>query len=231
MEANGSVIRITITQTHLMPIGLHKHFRIIAISEYLKNHGYNPEVDTHTRIPGIWAKLGREYNLEAIDERELPATDVPDDEIADFRLRGDEFDIMMFEKGRRASGSETSTPSQSRASSAQPSRKRQRGASSRKRASTIDDTDDTQATPPSSSPIKATRATRAAAQAHKDSDTRQTSKEPTADEDEEDGDEDDEDQVEEETPEPSTSKSGKSEIRGKAASSKTPAARKSRRKR
>ena len=46
-------------------IGMHKHFRIMAIAQQLQNLA--PE--TYTRIPGIWKKLSSLYNLEAIDER------------------------------------------------------------------------------------------------------------------------------------------------------------------
>ena len=48
---------------------MHKHFRMIALSQYLRNHGYNPEKEVHTRIPGIWKKLEGLYNLQALDER------------------------------------------------------------------------------------------------------------------------------------------------------------------
>lgn len=48
---------------------MHKHFRMIAISENLRNHGYTSPQDDHTRIPGIWKKLDNLYNLEALDER------------------------------------------------------------------------------------------------------------------------------------------------------------------
>lgn len=48
---------------------MHKHFRMIAISENLRNHGYTSSRDDHTRIPGIWEKLNSLYNLEALDER------------------------------------------------------------------------------------------------------------------------------------------------------------------
>lgn len=51
---------------------MHKHFRMIAISEHLKNHGYNgyalPQ-NAHTRISGIWEKLGTLYKLEVLDTR------------------------------------------------------------------------------------------------------------------------------------------------------------------
>ena len=53
-------------------VGMHKHFRMIAISEYLQNHGYNgyglPH-NSHTTIPGIWEKLGSLYNLDVLDAR------------------------------------------------------------------------------------------------------------------------------------------------------------------
>lgn len=49
--------------------GMHKHFRMIAISQHLRNHGYTSAKDDHTRIPGIWEKLGKYYNLDALDER------------------------------------------------------------------------------------------------------------------------------------------------------------------
>ena len=48
---------------------MHKYFRMIAISENLRNHGYTSSRDDHTRIPGIWEKLRSLYNLEALDER------------------------------------------------------------------------------------------------------------------------------------------------------------------
>jgi MRG-binding protein len=51
------------------PAGMHKHFRMIAISQQLRNHGVAGENEAHTSIPGIWKKLGTLYNLDAIDER------------------------------------------------------------------------------------------------------------------------------------------------------------------
>lgn len=48
---------------------MHKHFRMLAISEYMKSQGYAPANEEHTRIPGIWKKLGTLYNLPALDER------------------------------------------------------------------------------------------------------------------------------------------------------------------
>ncbi len=42
---------------------------MIALSQHLRNNGYTTPDDGHTRIPGIWEKLGSLYNLEALDER------------------------------------------------------------------------------------------------------------------------------------------------------------------
>ncbi|THC96160.1 hypothetical protein EYZ11_004381 [Aspergillus tanneri] len=52
------------------PVGMHKHFRMIAISEFMKSQGYAPSNAEHTRIPGIWKKLQTLYNLSGLDERE-----------------------------------------------------------------------------------------------------------------------------------------------------------------
>ena len=51
---------------------MYKHFRMISISNALSSHGYsyNSTSRSHTRIPGIWAKLKALYDLEALDERE-----------------------------------------------------------------------------------------------------------------------------------------------------------------
>lgn len=35
----------------------------------MKSQGYAPASEEHTRIPGIWKKLGSLYNLPALDER------------------------------------------------------------------------------------------------------------------------------------------------------------------
>ena len=48
---------------------MHKHFRMVAIAEYMKSQGYATANDEHTRIPGIWKKLESLYNLPALDER------------------------------------------------------------------------------------------------------------------------------------------------------------------
>lgn len=45
---------------------------MISISENMKNHGYSSPQNPHTRIPGIWEKLGSLYNLETLDARVSP---------------------------------------------------------------------------------------------------------------------------------------------------------------
>ena len=52
------------------PTGMHKHFRMLSISEHLRNHGFDPDVEAHTRIPSIWAKLRTQYDLDIIDDRD-----------------------------------------------------------------------------------------------------------------------------------------------------------------
>jgi MRG-binding protein len=59
---------VKLTSSFLFCTGIHKHFRMIAISEYMKSQGYAPLNEEHTRIPGIWKKLDSLYNLSALDE-------------------------------------------------------------------------------------------------------------------------------------------------------------------
>ena len=109
---------------------MHKHFRMIAISEHLRNHGYTSPSDDHTRIPHIWAKLKTLYNLEALDERvcyfslcalknfancsskenffddQKPKNDDSKNEpFCPFTLPDDEFGEMMFAKRFKPEGS------------------------------------------------------------------------------------------------------------------------------
>ncbi|KAJ5188393.1 Chromatin modification-related protein EAF7 [Penicillium cf. griseofulvum] len=124
------------------PVGLHKHFRMLAISDYLKSQGYAPSTAEHMRIPGIWKKLGSLYNLEALDEREDSViTDVNEDDegssemYCTFELPYDEYGDMMFE--RRLAMEESLSPVTSRASRAGGSR----------RGSTVADTDEPRSSP------------------------------------------------------------------------------------
>ncbi|KAI1127188.1 chromatin modification-related protein EAF7-domain-containing protein [Nemania abortiva] len=86
------------------PSGMHKHFRIIAISEHLRNHGFDPDVETHTRIPGIWRKLRQFFNMSMIDERDnsfdyvhsLGGDEAPEEIYKDFMLPPAEFHDLMW---------------------------------------------------------------------------------------------------------------------------------------
>lgn len=70
------------------PTGLHKHFHMLSIATFLRSSGHYPSFNaaydaspirrphpTHTRIPGIWRKLGQLYDLDALDEREFSHAD------------------------------------------------------------------------------------------------------------------------------------------------------------
>src|SRR5271167_3138947 len=93
---------------------MHKHFRMIALSEHLRNHGYDPKVELHTRIPGIWEKLQSLFNLNVIDERENSFDYGDDDTIGqkylEFSLPDEEFGDMMWVKGMAASDAGSSPP-------------------------------------------------------------------------------------------------------------------------
>ncbi|KAI4602356.1 hypothetical protein KJ359_009597 [Pestalotiopsis sp. 9143b] len=203
------------------PAGMHKHFRMLAISEHLRNHGINPDFETHTKIPGIWAKLRTLYNLEAIDERE----NYDDDEkrYKDFSLRELEYGDMMWSRRLADDPSEapSSPPQMDFEDTTKPpsvsggTRKRKRGNASttdgasvagsttRTRGSTVEDTEEE--TPMASSPIaKSARGarsrTRAAAKARAESTEPEAEANEDSEDQEEEGDdaEDDEDGDEEE---------------------------------
>ncbi|KAL5049672.1 chromatin modification-related protein EAF7-domain-containing protein [Aspergillus fruticulosus] len=120
------------------PVGMHKHFRMVAISEFMKSQGYAPSHAEHTRIPGIWKKLGTLYNLPALDEREDSLiTDVSDDvegkEVyCPFELPEDEYGDLMFERRLAMEGSPSPVPS---------------GHSESRRGSTVADIDEPRSSP------------------------------------------------------------------------------------
>ncbi|KAI1107035.1 chromatin modification-related protein EAF7-domain-containing protein [Jackrogersella minutella] len=99
------------------PSGIHKHFRMIAISEHLRNHGFDPDVETHTRIPYIWDKLRLFYNMEAIDERDNSFDYVkgegdgqdeePESKYNDFELPSNEFHDLMWARAAAGPGEES----------------------------------------------------------------------------------------------------------------------------
>lgn len=92
--------------------GMHRHFRILAISEHLRNHGINPDLEQHTRIPGIWAKLRTLYNMDAIDDREN--YDDHAGKYKEFRLP-ERYEELMFAR-RLADPSTSDTPGEAASS-------------------------------------------------------------------------------------------------------------------
>ncbi|KAL3480298.1 chromatin modification-related protein EAF7-domain-containing protein [Aspergillus californicus] len=120
------------------PVGIHKHFRMVAISEFMKSQGYAPSDAEHTRIPGIWRKLGTLYNLPALDEREDSLiTDVSDEAdgkevYCPFELPDYEYGDLMFE--RRLAMEKSPSPVDSRPAES-------------RRGSTVADTDEPRSSP------------------------------------------------------------------------------------
>ncbi|ODA76314.1 hypothetical protein RJ55_08159 [Drechmeria coniospora] len=109
------------------PAGMHKHFRMISISEHLRNHGFDPDVYPHTRIPHIWRKLRTYYNLDAIDEREFfDDDDVISDKYKDFSLPASRFRQFMIQRAVAEPSDAPSSPPQLDLSPAPPTASRKR---------------------------------------------------------------------------------------------------------
>lgn len=220
---------------------------MIALGEHLRNNGHD---EKHTHTPGIWEKLRSLYNMDMIDEREKPF----DDEegmgpFIDFELPEEEFGELMFLRGQRGPSEAQSSPAVWNPSpSPRPtsSRRRRQGdtATTKTRASTVEDTDEVRTSPPRSPPAKTTRVgrstTRSQVRAKAKSTSRAPSKETTMDEDDgeneteetaDDDEQDDEQEAEEEersaSPRPTRGTSKAKADAGKA----TNRSRKSKRKR
>lgn len=160
-------------------VGMHKHFRMLAIHDYMTAQGVvNPDHE-HTKISGIWEKLASLYNLPILDEREdLIMNDIPDDDgntielYQPFELPESVYGDLMFAK--RLKG-----PDDSESPEPDPSR----------RESTIADTDEAGSSP---APVKrGGRNARTPARRHRASklqneieDSRRTSKATSVNEDE-----------------------------------------------
>ncbi|KAI9691403.1 MAG: hypothetical protein M1820_009675 [Bogoriella megaspora] len=107
------------------PTGIHKHFRMLSISNSLVSHGISRAKAPHTRIPGIWEKLRTMYDLATMDEREYvhagysesnvfadsPQLDEESDEDVprEFTLPWEDYGDMMWQR-RFASSPSTSEP-------------------------------------------------------------------------------------------------------------------------
>ncbi|KAL9026244.1 MAG: hypothetical protein Q9196_005062 [Gyalolechia fulgens] len=122
--------------------GMHKHFRMIALSQHLHNHGFDLARNDHLRVPGIWTKLNKLYNLEILDDREnafIHASPTDNDQhdqtYYPFSLPRDEYAEMMFKRRLAPAGSRSpsvSAPTPSVASTS---------AAATRRASTVEDTE------------------------------------------------------------------------------------------
>ncbi|MCJ1294567.1 hypothetical protein MMC34_006125 [Xylographa carneopallida] len=98
------------------PVGMHKHFRMLSLSQHLSSHGHNSRQETHTNIPGIWKKLESLYNLKILDEREdsfgesiSEDNDLKREPFVPFDLPDSDFENLMFE--RRLASPASSSPS------------------------------------------------------------------------------------------------------------------------
>ncbi len=115
------------------PVGMHKHFRIIAIREHLLSQGVINAEDAHTTISGIWAKLSSLYDLAKLDDREDSVANISDDPakgsayFRDFELPHEDFEDLMWQKRLAPDG--TQSPEWSR------------------RGSTVADTDEPRSSP------------------------------------------------------------------------------------
>lgn len=196
---------------------MHKHFRMIALSEHLRNHGYDPRVEQHTRIPGIWEKLRTCYNMDVIDDREnsFEYEEEPEGGFPEFSLPDDAYGDMCFMRGKRTDEEISEAPSSPARlmETSEPketpepevlgaSKKRKRG---KERGSTVD-TAETRTSPPAqSSPPKSTRAGRSANRAAGKAKAESSSRQPSiatveTEEEDEDEDEDQDDEGTEGTP-------------------------------
>lgn len=72
---------------------------MIALANYLHNHGYHPEVETHTRPDGIRKHLEKFFDLETLGQREDHIDEDPaDPQYIEFELP-EEFNDMKWERG------------------------------------------------------------------------------------------------------------------------------------
>jgi hypothetical protein len=163
---------------------------MIALAAFMRNHGYDPDIDHHTRIPGIWSKLGTMYNLDLIDEQENSQFD-EEERFLDFELPFEDFGRDQFMRGKRSGSPSENASSPARLNrSPTPPRKRTRRETitNRNRASTVEDTDEPKTSPPNSPSSKLTRrgrgTTRTSGRTKAESSSRAPSKD-TAMEDEE----------------------------------------------
>jgi MRG-binding protein len=136
---------LTDNADHVDEAGMHKHFRVIAIHNFMVGQGVVNSDDQHTTIAGLWTKLGSLYNLPVLDEREDSILHGSSDEngspgelYCPYDLPEQEYGAMKFDKRINLAGSKSPASFNSR------------------RESTIADTDE-----PGSSPAPGRRGGRA----------------------------------------------------------------------
>ncbi|KAF4971891.1 hypothetical protein FSARC_1396 [Fusarium sarcochroum] len=114
-----------------------------AISEHLRNHGFDPDLYQHTRIPYIWQKLKTYYNLEIIDERENFDEDETEDRYVEFSLPREQFFDAMMQRAIADPSEAPTSPAQLDLSPApsSPAKKRKRG-DTKTRGTSVEDTED-----------------------------------------------------------------------------------------
>ena len=189
---------------------------MLSLANYLRNHGYDPDVDQHTRIPGIWFKLRTMYDLEVLDAREntFEFEEGVADKFLEFQLPTDDYAHVQFMRGKRsASEAPSSPPRLGRSPSPQGPKKRKRGdtVTNKNRASTVDDTDEPRTSPANSPSLKPVRTGRSNARGRGRSKAESSSRAPSKDtamdtEGTEEAAEEDEEEDEEETASPKPSK-------------------------
>ncbi|GKU01342.1 hypothetical protein FLAG1_03587 [Fusarium langsethiae] len=176
------------------PAGMHRHFRMIAISEHLRNHGFDPDLYQHTRIPYIWQKLKTYYNIEVIDERENFDEDETEDRYNEFSLPRDQFFDAMMERAQADPSEAPTSPAQLDLSPPPPSpaKKRKRGETKTRGASVEDTEEGTDA------PSPAPKSKRGSSRQKKKATPAKPEKQEKAETTEEEEDDDSEDEGEEE---------------------------------
>lgn len=195
------------------PNGVHGHFRMIAISEHLRNHGINPAVRTHTRIPGIWKKLESLFDMKAIDDRENNfAFGDENDDPAVFAQKYNEFsppeeDPWFYEQmwKRRLHCEDSASESEPEIELTEPPKSLKRrwdetlelltapaSNTAKTRASAVEDTE-ADASMPSSPVTRSARGARSSKRAAAKAKASSTEPEPESKADDNDGDEADED--------------------------------------
>lgn len=181
---------------------------MIAISEHLRNHGFDPDVYRHTRIPNIWKKLRTYYDLDIIDEREYFDDDESDQKYVDFSLpRSDFLDSMMRRAVADSSEAATSPPELDYSAEAAQARKRKKlGAALKARNMDAEETEEGEDAPsPVARPTRElrgrTRAARQSKQTKREkidrsekNDKAETTEEENTEEDDDDEEDDDEDE-------------------------------------